>query len=344
MSIVDRIADAIAGRTPRGEGPDRDMQRVLDALAALGAKPLEELTPAQARSQPTPADAVKRLLREDGKDPADTQGVVTRDIETIPGPDGPIQARLYRPENVGDKPLPTVAYWHGGGWVIADLEVYDSTPRAIAKGADCNVVSFHYRQAPEHRFPAAHEDAVACYRWLLDRAIDLKGDPSRIAVMGESAGGNLAANVSIAARDSGLPPPLHQVLVYPVAGADMNTDSYLENADAKPLGKAGMEWFVSHVFANKSEARDPRIDLVGGNLARLPPTTIVLAEIDPLRSEGELLAERLEAAGGVVQCRLYTGVTHEFFGMGLVVHDAKAAEGFVAHQLKRAFGTAALPM
>lgn len=343
MSLFDRLADMVTGRTARGEGPDRDMQRVLDALAALGAKPLEDLTPTEARGQPTPADAVTSLLREGGKDPMDDLGVATRDFN-VSGAAGPIPARLYRPKDAGDKTLPTVAYWHGGGWVIADLDVYDATPRAIARNAHCNVVSFHYRQAPEYKFPAAHEDALACYRWLLERSLDLQGDPARIAVMGESAGGNLAANVSIAARDDDLPPPVHQVLVYPVAGADMTTESYIENANAKPLGKAAMEWFVGHVFADKAEAQNPRIDLVNANLAGLPATTIVLAQIDPLRSEGEKLAEELEAAGVAVKTRLYTGVTHEFFGMGLVVHDAREAEGFVARELKSAFGTSALPM
>ena len=343
MSLFDKITDTLTGKSGPPGAPGPDMQQVLDALAALGARPLETLSPAQARANPTPTDAVQKVLRDDGKDPAPTLGIDTRDLD-IPAPGGAIRARVYTPQDAPDKIRPVLGYWHGGGWVIADLDVYDASPRAIARGADCIVVSFHYRQAPEHKFPAAHEDAIACYRWLLDHAADFNGDPARIAIMGESAGGNLAANVSIAARDRGLPPPVHQVLVYPVANADVTTESYVQHADAKPLSKAGMEWFVSHVFSDKSQARDPRIDLVNANLAGLPPTTIVLAEIDPLRSDGEMLGERLEQAGVDVETKTYMGVTHEFFGMGLVVDEARKAEGFVSHNLRKAFGTALLPI
>jgi acetyl esterase len=341
MSILDNLL----GREDGTPDPDRDMDRVLERMKALGAVPFETLTPEQARSQPTPADAVKAILRDRGMDPNASLGVATKDF-TIPGPVGPIQARLYGPEgDADDKIRPVVVYWHGGGWVFADLDVYDSTPRGIAKAAGCIVVSCHYRQAPEHKFPAAHEDAYAAYRWVLENAEEFGGDPNKIAVMGESAGGNLATNVAIYARDNGLKAPAHMALIYPVAGVDMNTPSYEENVDSVPLSKKGMQWFVKHVFSSEAEADNPQINLVRkANLSGLPSATVIRAEIDPLRSEGELLAQELKDAGSDVRGKTFDGVTHEFFGMALVVKDAMAAQTFVAHELKRAFDTAMLPI
>ncbi len=272
-------------------------------------------------------------------------GVKTTDI-VIPGPAGPIQARIYKPhEHSEDRLHPVVVYFHGGGFVIADLDVYDGGPRGVSKMADVIVVSCHYRQAPENKFPAAHEDAIAAYKWVLDNAQSFHGDPQKIAVMGESAGGNLAINVSIAARDQGLRAPRHQVLVYPLVGKDLNNESYRENATAKPLNKAMIEWFVKHTFNDASETADPRVDVVGAaDLSNLPSTTVICAEIDPLRTEGELLAERLEQAGVDVRNKTFHGSTHEFFGMATVLPDAIVAQTFAAHELKRAFGTAILPI
>ena len=180
---------------------------------------------------------------------------------------------------------------------------------------------------------------------MLDNAQSFNGDPQKVAVMGESAGGNLAIGVSMMARDAGLPAPVHQVLVYPVAGVDMNTESYVENAAAKPLNKPMMQWFVKHIFENEGDAQDPRVNIVeNADLTGLPSSTVICAEIDPLRSEGELLAERLEQAGVEVRHKTFHGSTHEFFGMAMVVPDAAAAQTFAAHELKRAFGTAILPI
>ncbi len=223
--------------------------------------------------------------------------------------------------------------------MFANLDVYDASPRALAKMAKAVVISCHYRQAPEHKFPAAHDDAFAQYKWALANAGAFGGDTGNVAVAGESAGGNLAIGVAAAARDAGIDRPKHMVLVYPVAGNDMNTPSYRQNADAKPLNKAMMEWFVKHTFTTKEETADPRINLVNADLKGLPGATIILAEIDPLRSEGEMLAERLKAAGSEVTSKIYKGVTHEFFGMGLVVGEALSAEKLAASGLKKAFGT-----
>ncbi|CAN5281086.1 alpha/beta hydrolase [soil metagenome] len=337
MNIINRIfghADSPRGGQRR-PGPNHDMRQVLQAYLDLEPKPLETLTPAEARAQPTMTDAVIKLLRQEGELRQADLAVITEDIVYAGAASG-LPARIYR-KQVSEKLHPVVVYFHGGGWVIGDIDTYDAGPRAIAKYGDVIVVSCHYRQAPEHPFPAAHEDALAAYQWVLDNAESFGGDPARVAVMGESAGANLAAGVAMMSRDLGIKTPVHMALIYPVAGVDMDTVSYRENANAIPLGKAGMEWFVSQVFKAKGALQDPRINLVEADLRGMPPATIVCAGIDPLRSEGELLAERLEAQGVTVKQKTYDGVTHEFFGMGLVVQEADAAEHFVAHQLKHAF-------
>ena len=345
MSIIDKLFGASDKQRTSPAKADAPMQNVLDHLARLGGKPIETLSPEEARRQPTPTDAVKAILQEAIKDEDPTMGVQTRDM-MIPGAAGKLQARLYGAglDDASDKLKPVVLYFHGGGFVIADLDVYDGGPRGVARFSDALVLSVHYRQAPEHKFPAAHDDAFAAYQWAVAHAQSFGGDPQRIAVMGESAGGNLACATAIRARDEGLQAPVHMVLVYPVAGKDMNTPSYIENATAKPLNKPMMEWFVKHALNDISEAEDPRINLVEADLIGLSSATVICAEIDPLRSEGELLAERLEQAGVDVRHKTFNGSTHEFFGMGLVVPDAAVAQTFAAHELKRAFGTAILPI
>lgn len=315
--------------------PAPQMQAVLDQLAALGAKPLHTLTVKAARAQATPADAVAAVMAAQGIGPGPAAEVVTRDIR-IPGPAEEITARVYTPPGTG--PFPVIVYYHGGGWVIADIDTYDASARALSLGANAVVLSAHYRQAPKDIFPAAHVDAYAAYFWALGKMGDLNGIPGRIAVAGESAGANLATNVAIMARDAQITQPLHQLLVYPVAGNDMGTPSYLENAAAAPLGKADMVWFVERVFAPIEEAADPRINLSPRvDLQNLPPTTLILAQIDPLRSEGENYGAALLAAGVQVEIRIYGFVTHEFFGMGAVVQQAADAMAFATSRLRQAF-------
>ena len=318
---------------------DAQMQAVLDQLAKLGGIPTELLTPAEARQQPTPADAVTALIQSQGKTPT-PEAVAKVENRTFPGPGGPVPIRIYTPEGSG--PMPVILYIHGGDWVTADLDTYDASPRALANAAQAIIVSTHYRQGPEHKFPAAHEDALAAYKWVLANAAKFGADPKRIAVVGESAGGNMAAYVAIAARDQQLQAPLHQVLVYPVANNDLNSPSYIENANARPLNKAMIEWFVKHYLASPDQAADPRIALVKQlDLSGLAPATIILAQIDPLRSDGEAYAEKLRAAGVPVTLQRYDGVTHEFFGMGAVVDKAKQAQQLAAQQLRAAFATTA---
>jgi acetyl esterase/lipase len=311
------------------------MQAVLDQLAALHPKPITGLSAPAARRQPSPADAVKALLAKQGRStrPMPVGNVVDR---MISGPGGEIPVRIYTPQGPG--PFPVVVYYHGGGWVIANLDTYDASPRVMVNLANAVVVSSHYRQGPEHKFPAAHEDAFAAYRWILKNAKSLNGDPSKVAVMGESAGGNLAAAVSMMARDSSVQLPVYQVLVYPIAGSDVNTASYQENAAAKPLNKPMMQWFFQKYLRTPADGKSPLIDLVNADLQGLPDATVITAQIDPLRSEGKQLADRLKHAGVEVEYRNYDGVTHEFFGMGSVVDEARQGEQQAAAGLKRGFG------
>jgi acetyl esterase/lipase len=254
----------------------------------------------------------------------------------IPVAGGTIHARIYTPKT-GDSSFPVIVYYHGGGWVIADLDVYDASAKGLAEQSGAIVVSVHYRQGPEHKFPTAHNDAFAAYQWVLKNAASIKGNPKMIAVAGESAGGNLACNVSIMARDKGLMMPLHQLLVYPVANNDMNSESYQKYGTAKPLTKPLIEWMVKNYLPNMAASADPRIALIKANLKGLPPTTIIAAEIDLLQTEGKLLADKLKEAGVTVNYKLYEGVTHEFFGMATVVPDAKDAQALAAGEFRSAF-------
>lgn len=314
---------------PSGPNPDwapsikPEMLAVIEKLESYQDKPIPQLSAVEARKNHTPTDAVMDLISEHNVQiPASKVDTVGKNI---PVKGGNVHARIYTPKS-GNGPFPIIVYYHGGGFVIADLDVYDASAKGLAEQVGAIVVSVAYRLGPEFKFPTAHQDAFAAYEWTIKNAASLKGDPKKIAVAGESAGGNLAANVSIMARDKGIMVPVHQLLVYPVAGSDMNTESYKKYANAKPLNKPMMEWFVKNYLNSMSEAKSPMISLVNANLKGLPPTTIILAEIDPLQSEGELLRKKLETADIQVSTKLYNGVTHEFFGMAAVVPEAKEAQ------------------
>jgi acetyl esterase len=310
-----------------------DMQKVLDALASLGGKPIDTLTPEEARKQPTPADAVKKVLLQMGKSSAPEAGVTVKDMQ-ISGPLGEFPIHVFTPEGKG--PFPLMVYYHGGGFVIADTKTYEASPRALAKMAQAIIVAVDYHRAPEHKFPAAPNDAYAAYTWTLQHARDINGDPSRVAVGGESAGGNLATVVSMMARDKKAPMPVHQLLVYPVVNDDMNTPSYLANAAAKPLNKPMMAWFFKHYGG---DPKNPyALPMKAATLRGLPPATVIAAEIDPLTSEGKAYADRLKKDGVSVWYKEYKGVAHEFFGMGAVVQGAREAEHDAAQALRSAFG------
>lgn len=323
----------------RAGTPEREMQAVLDQHARLGPKPIETLAPGEARRQPTPADAVKAQLVAEGRDTTPTALVpgVTSVDRTIRGAAGNIPARVYTPEGAG--PFPVIVYYHGGGWVIADKDVYDGGARGLSKAANAVVVSIDYRRAPEAKFPAQHDDALAAYRWALANAASIKGDPRRVALAGESAGGNLAVATAVAARDAKLQMPMAIVSVYPIAQADTTTASYTTYATAKPLNRAMMGWFARHTVRTPADLQDPRISLVKADLRDLPPVTIINAQIDPLLDDGAQLEQALRSAGNGVERRVYDGVTHEFFGMAAVEPKAKDAQGYAGERLKSAFGS-----
>lgn len=324
----------VAQQPPKAEP---NMQKVLDALASLGGKPIETLTPEEARKQPTPADAVKKVMEQMGKSTEPEAGVTVKDI-TIPGAIGDIPVRIFTPDGKG--PFPVMVYYHGGGFVIADTKTYEASPRALAKMSKAIMVAVDYHQAPENKFPAAANDAYAAYSWVRMHAQEFNGDPKRVAVGGESAGGNLATVVSMMARDKKETIPVHQLLVYPVVNNDFNTPSYQRNEQAKPLNKPMMQWFFKHYSAKEEDGNNPyAVPMKATTLKGLPPATVIAAEIDPLLSEGKAYADRLKKDGVKVTYKEYTGVTHEFFGMGAVVPKAKEAEKLAADQLKKAFAS-----
>ncbi|GAA4464352.1 hypothetical protein GCM10023189_43490 [Nibrella saemangeumensis] len=310
------------------------MQVVIEKLTSYGTPPLPTLSAAQARQAPSPADAAMAVMQENNlpMPPAsvDTSG---KDI-SVQG--GTIHLRVYTPKT-GKAAYPVIVYYHGGGWVIANLDTYNASAQGLANQVEAVVVSVAYRQAPEHKFPVAHNDSYAAYEWVVKNAASIKGDPKRIAVVGESAGGNLAAAVSMMARDRKQSLPVHEVLVYPIAGYDFNTESYQKYTEAKPLNTGLMKWFFEKYLKSPADGASPMISLVKADLKGLPPTTIIAAELDPLASEGETLSNQFKQAGVPVTYKQYKGVTHEFFGMAAVVPEAKDAQGLASDELKKAF-------
>ncbi|MDQ2990694.1 MAG: alpha/beta hydrolase, partial [Pseudomonadota bacterium] len=325
-ALVTSVVVAAPAKPPKAEP---HMQKVLDTLASLGGKPIETLTPEEARKQPSPADAVKKIMTDKKMSTEPADGVTEKEM-MIAGPLGNFPIHVFTPE--GNGPFPVMVYFHGGGFVIADTKTYEASPRALAKMANAVMVAVDYHQAPEHKFPAAPNDAFAAYEWTIAHAKAINVDPTRVAVGGESAGGNLATVVSMMARDKKIQMPVHQLLVYPVVSDDMTRPSYVTNADAKPLNKPMMAWFFKHYGADV--ANPYAVPMKATSLKGLPPATIIAAEIDPLLSEGKAYADKLKKDGVAVTYKEYTGVSHEFFGMGAVVPKAKEAEQFAADQLK----------
>ena len=315
---------------------DIDMKHVLDTWRAMGPQPLETLSVAEARRQPTPIEAAAKLLGKTSQ-ALDPYKVTTRDV-VVTGAAGPMKARVFLPGGAADKPRPVVVFYHGGGFVLENGASTDASSRALAGASGFIVVAPDYRLAPEAKFPAAQNDALAAYRWVLANAAGFGGDPKKVALAGEGAGGMLAVDTSMAARDAHLPMPSGQLLITPAAGIDMKTASYLQDAAARPWSEKAVLWAFNLVLTNPDEKHDPRIDLIGhGTMDGLPPTTIITAEIDPLRSDGERLGGKLKLATVPVEMRDYPSVTHDFFGMGAAVEEAARAQRFAAEQLKAAF-------
>lgn len=318
---------------------DGGLVELARAYENLEPKAMEMLDVAEARRQPTVADAVRALLLEQGRSADPEQlvpGVSALEIE-VGGVTDSLPATVYTPIGTGGAG-PVVLYFHGGGWVIANRKVYDGGARNLASEANAIVVSVDYRQAPEHKFPAAWDDALAAYRWLTMNAHTLGGDPGRLALAGEGAGGNLALATAIAARDTDLTQPRHVLSVCPVAQTSLGTKSYVEQTLAKPLNRAMMRWFFNQVVRSESDLVDPRLSLINADLRSLPPVTIINASIDPLRSDGILLEDALRKAGGSVERREFEGVTHEFFGAAAVLQKACEAQAFAGERLRKSFG------
>tara|TARA_R110002124_G_scaffold109676_12_gene262919 strand:- start:48092 stop:49147 length:1056 start_codon:yes stop_codon:yes gene_type:complete len=334
---IGRLAERIAGDPMAGM--DADMKAVTEMLAQLGARPLEQLTPAAARQQAGLHDAVAALMARAGTVPED-DGVSSEDV-MISGRDGEIPARLYRPAALLSRLNPMVLYFHGGGFVTGDLDSHADTARALARRSGAMVLSVDYRLAPENPLPAAHDDAWTAWNWLSGMAHRLGGDPRQVAVAGEDAGANLAAYVAVQARNQRGHQPACQVLVHPMAGLDLGMPSYGETLATQPFGAPAMRWRLHQLFAEGQTEHEPLLQLAARqDLAGLAPAVIVLAQIDPLRSEGEALAAALQQAGVPVTCLTYEGVTQGFFGLGLIVTKALFAQADVADALRKAFAAA----
>lgn len=334
LAVVLGVA-ALSSDTAQAE-PNATMKEVLDTYAVLSPIPLEKTTPAVAKMAPSISAAVKAVMLKEGKKAPAFTGT-TEDFKIPVGGGEEVNARAYIP--AGDGPFPTVLYIHGGGWVLADLDVYDASPRALCEMTKAVFISTDYRLAPQYKFPTAHDDTVQAYKWVLANAAKYKGDPKKVAVVGESAGGNMAASICLEAKKQNIQAPVYQVLVYPVTDHDFNTESYKENETTKPLSAEGMKWFFNYYLEKPEDGNNPRLAVLQApDLKGLPPATIIGAEIDPLRSEGKAYADKLQAAGVKVDYQLYKGVTHEFFGMGALLEEAKQAETVASDDLKAAFG------
>jgi acetyl esterase len=310
---------------------DPQIAALLQGIADMGGPSLSDGTPEQARA-----------FFDNGviamRDPATLAQVRSVEDSTIPGPAGEIPIRIYRPDV--DGPIPTMAFFHGGGFVLGSIETHDDQARLICRDAGIVVVSVDYRLAPEHRYPAGFEDCLAATRWVADSAASLGGDAERILVGGDSAGGNLAAAVALATRETG-PKLLAQFLIYP--GVDFAEDadypSRVENAEGYFLTADDMFWFRSHYLPDDVDLDDPRNSPIRAtSLAGAPPAVIGTAEFDPLRDEGEAYAKALADAGVEVRLQRYDGLIHGFFAFGTLSAAAAAAVSDMNAALKDLLG------
>jgi len=308
---------------------DPQVQAVLEMVIKSGRPPYHQLSPKEAR----------QLFRETrpASTPTPPEIGMVKDL-AADGPDGAIPLRLYRPRAVdAGVALPALVFFHGGGWVIGDLETHDVLCRQLTAEAGIAVVAVDYRLAPEVKFPAAVDDAWAATRWVVAHADRLGIDPRRIAVGGDSAGGNLAAVVALLARDAGTPQIALQALLYPVTDVGIEWPSYQAFADGYLLTSESMRWFIAHYLTSEKEAADWRASpLRAPSLRGLPPALIVTAGFDPLRDEGEAYAKRLREAGVCVDAVCYGGMIHGFAPMGRLIQTGNRAVSLVAGTLRHA--------
>jgi acetyl esterase len=289
---------------------------------ARGATPLYEMTLAQARA----ADLAD--IRAGG---GDAEPVFDVTDQIFPGPEGELPVRVYRPST--DRPLGTLVYFFGGGWTLGGIDTSDGVCRALANAAGCLVVTPGYRLAPEHPFPAAVRDCLAAVAWVADNADLLGADPGRIAVGGDSAGGNLAAVVAQQTRERAL---AAQLLVYPNTSYRADTESLRDNDDRWLFNRHSVDWYWRNYLTDPEHGRDPRVSpLLAPDLSGLPPALVITAEYDPLRDEGEQYAERLRTAGVPVELTRYDGMAHGFFTMSGVLPDARRAVAQAAEYLRK---------
>ena len=307
--------------------PDKQAQALLKRLEQEAIPPLSGLTPVEAR----------RINREGDRKlegPSETVALVKN--LAVPGPSGHIPIRIYVP--LENERLPILVYFHGGGWVVGDLDSVDCLCRSIANSAKCMVASVDYCLAPEHKFPAPLEDSYGATKWISDHAADLNGDSRRIAVAGDSAGGNLAAAVSLMARDRGGPAIIYQLLIYPITNHRFDTDSYKEYGDGYYLTKEDMKWFWNHYLRNERSGEIPYASpLLANNLSSLPPAFVMTAEFDPLRDEGEAYAARLQEFGVPVKVTRYSGTIHGFITIAELPQSKLAIEDATI-EIRRVFG------
>lgn len=306
---------------------DPHIKAMLDAGRAAGAPGLEAMTREQARAL---------ILQVSGAgDPNAPSGVESRDL-TVAGAEGPLPARLYRPAMAAEMG-PGIVFFHGGGFVFGDLDTHDELCRRLAHGSGLKLLAVDYRLAPEHPFPAAHDDAEAALRWVFDHARDIGFDPKRVAVAGDSAGGNLAAAVALAVRGDAGYPVAFQMLLYPWLQFTEETPSLSANGEGYFLTRAALDFFAHAIFGETGRRDDARIDLLHRpDLQGLPPAFIAVAGYDPLADEAMLYAERLTAAGVAVEERRYPALIHAFCNLAGVSPAVQPAIEDAAAALRRA--------
>ena len=304
------------------------IQRVRQVMAEANLKPIEALTPAEARAQ---MEATAQARK------AEPLPVARVEERSVPGPAGDIRLRLYWPNAAA--PLPAIVYYHGGGHVIGSLDTHDLVARNLSAGVGALVASVDYRMGPEHKFPAAVEDSFAALRWVHAHAAELGANPDRIGVHGDSAGANLAAVVALLARDAGSPSLRLQSLVYPVADYGMAGASYKKYAQGYGLlTREAMGWFRNHYLRSPRDAEDWRASPIkAASFAGVAPAIVITAECDVLHDDGERYAAALRAAGVPVEYKEYPGMIHGFFGMMPAVDDAMNAQRAVWAAFNRAF-------
>jgi acetyl esterase len=296
-----------------------------DIQALLG---LAKLAGSESFTEGVPVATARQHRLQEARIVAERPRIEMARVEPveIPGPGGTIGARLYVPHEAPPEPAPLLVYYHGGGWVIGDLDTHDAPCRFLAAHSGARILAIDYRLAPEHPFPAAAEDAFAAYSWASANAGQLGADPARIAVGGDSAGANVAAVASLLARDAGLPLPKMQLLIYPVTVADEELPSRHLFGDGFLLSRPDMDFFESHYLPPGTNRSDPRVSILRAeDLRGLPPAYLAIAGFDPLRDEGVAFAERRREAGGPVALRRHPGLVHTFANLTAVCPTARQA-------------------